>query len=94
MAKLDVRCRPDGGSWDCAVSVDDGRGTPSSHRVRVASADLLRLAPGSDSPDDLVRRSFEFLLAREPKESILRHFELPVIGRYFPDYEREIRPSS
>jgi len=52
---------------------------------------LARLAPGADHPVDLVRRSFEFLLAREPKESILSSFELPVIARYFPEYEREIR---
>jgi hypothetical protein len=29
-------------------------------------------------------------LEREPKESILRSFELTVISRYFPEYEREI----
>ena len=39
----------------------------------------------------LVRASFEFLLAREPKESILRQFELPVIERYFQEYPRVIR---
>ena len=27
---------------------------------------------------------------REPKESILREFDLTVIGTHFPDYEREI----
>jgi hypothetical protein len=31
------------------------------------------------------------MLEREPRESILREFELPVIGRYFPEYEREIQ---
>ena len=38
-----------------------------------------------------MRKSFEFLLEREPKESILRQFDLPLIGRYFPEYEREIK---
>ena len=65
--------------------------SPSEHDVAVARDDLARLAPGADDPVDLVRRSFVFLLAREPKESILRSFDLPVIGRYFPEYEREIR---
>jgi len=37
-----------------------------------------------------VRRSFAFLLAREPRESILREFELPVIARYFPEYPKAI----
>ena len=35
--------------------------------------------------------SFAFLLEREPRESILRQFELPVIERYFPGYEAQIR---
>jgi hypothetical protein len=39
----------------------------------------------------LVDRSFRFLLAREPASSILRSFDLPVIGRYFPEYEAEVR---
>ena len=38
----------------------------------------------------LVEASFAFLLERETKESILREFDLPVIGRYFPEYEPEI----
>jgi hypothetical protein len=58
--------------------------------VPVSRADLARLAPGASDPEDLVRRSFAFLLEREPKESILRRFELPLIGRYFPEYERTI----
>jgi hypothetical protein len=36
--------------------------------------------------------SFRFLLAREPKESILRSFGLSTIVRYFPEFEREIKP--
>ena len=38
-----------------------------------------------------VEESFAFLLEREPRESILRRFDLPVIGRYFPEYEVEVR---
>ena len=49
------------------------------------------LAPGTTDPTDLVRRSFAFLLEREPKESILGAFDLTVIGRYFPDWEAWIR---
>jgi hypothetical protein len=32
-----------------------------------------------------VGAAFNFLLDREPQESILRRFELPVIELYFPD---------
>ena len=91
MSEVEVtsRTRPDG--WTCRVVVTDDDGSRTEHDVAVTHEDLVRLAPGSDDPVDLVRRSFEFLLAREPKESILRTFDLPVIGRYFPEYERVIR---
>jgi hypothetical protein len=85
-----VHCEPAAhGGWTCRVTVA-GAGAPTTHEVGVLAADLARLAPGAADPEDLVRRSFVFLLAREPKESILRSFDLPLIGRYFPEYEREI----
>jgi hypothetical protein len=86
---IEVDCVPAADGWTCHVTVTEG-GTSSHHEVSVTSADLARLDPGGAAPGDLVRRSFEFLLRRESKESILRRFELPVIGRYFPDYERTI----
>jgi len=81
---------PGGDGWHCTVRVTDGRGA-TEHAVRVRPADVERLAPGASDPTDLVRRSFEFMLEREPKESILQTFDLPVIGRYFPEYEATIR---
>ncbi len=88
--EIDVRCEPAPGGWTCHVTVG-GHGASTSHDVTVTAADLVRLAPSATDPVDLVRRSFAFLLAREPKESILTRFDLPLIGRYFPEYEREIR---
>ena len=60
------------------------------HRVRVTKTDLDRFSEGR-SPEDLLQESFRFLLEREPNTSILTSFELPLIGRYFPEYESEIR---
>lgn len=95
MTTIHVRCAghaTDG--WTCAVALrDDGREV-TSHEVTVRSADLARLAPDATDPTDLVERSFAFLLEREPPSSILRRFDLPVIGRYFPDYEAVVRPTS
>jgi len=71
------------------VTVDDG-GTSTTHEVTVWPSDVARYAPGIE-PEVLLRASFEFLLAREPKESILRQFELPAIERYFQEYPRVIR---
>ena len=72
------------------VEIVEGGGR-STHTVTVDDAYARTLTGGTVSDVELVRRSFEFLLEREPKESILAAFALPVIARYFPDYEREIR---
>jgi hypothetical protein len=85
-----VTCHPAGDGWTCQVRVTESDGS-SEHRVDVARDDLTRLAPGAATPEDLVRRSFHFLLAREPRTSILARFDLRLIGRYFPEYEATIR---
>ena len=72
------------------VRVTDGR-SESTHQVTLAPNDFARLAGGPAAPEELIRKSFEFLLERESKESILARFDLTVIGRYFPEYEREIK---
>ena len=91
MTEIAVTCSEVGDDWACDVRLQDPDGSATSHRVEVSQPTLEQLAPGAARPDDLVRRSFQFLLSREPKESILPTFELPAIGRYFPEYEREIR---
>ena len=66
------------------------KGSESMHAVTVQQADYTRLSGRNMEPEELVRRSFEFLLEREPKESILSRFDLSVISRYFPEFESEI----
>lgn len=93
MTELDIRCArtDDGPDWTCVVTIIEAGGRATDHRVGVAAADLERLDPGARDPHLLVDRSFRFLLAREPASSILRSFDLVAIGRYFPEYEAEIR---
>ena len=67
----------------------EGR-TVTTHKVTVARAYYEELTAGQVPVEVLIEKSFEFLLAREPNTSILRSFDLPVIGRYFPEYERVI----
>ena len=74
------------------VRVVEGK-SESIHRVTLTGDDYRRLSVGRIEPEELIRRSFEFLLAREPKESILAEFDLPLIGHYFPEYERELKRS-
>jgi len=78
------------GGWTFAISVSDS-GQPTYHQVTLDRATYDRLTDGRVSAEELVRRSFEFLLEHESQESILRSFDLTVIGRYFPEYEEEIR---
>jgi len=73
-----------------AVRVIQGK-SESTHRVTLEDKDYTRLTDGNVTPEELIRRSFEFLLEHESKESILESFDLMVISRYFPQYEREIK---
>ena len=43
------------------------------------------------SKKKLLEYSFQFLLEREPNTSILSFFELNIISKYFPEYEKEIK---
>ncbi|GAH50718.1 unnamed protein product [marine sediment metagenome] len=49
------------------------------------------LTGGKIAKEELIKKSFEFLLEREPKESILSKFNLRIINQYFPEFEEEIR---
>jgi len=89
VAQIDVRTTPEGEGWAFQVTVSEGGGQ-TSHRVTMTRNTYQRLTSEACTPEELVRKSFEFLLEREPKESILRKFEITMISRYFPDYEREI----
>jgi hypothetical protein len=92
MSAIDVGCAQTPTGWRCAVTIDDGRGT-TAHDVTVATEEADALAAAADAADveRLVYETIAFLLEREPKESILQAFDLSVVGRYFPDYEHEIR---
>lgn len=72
------------------VRVREGS-SETTHVVTLSDTDCARLTAGRISAAELVRRSFEFLLEREPKESILSRFDLRVIARYFPEYEAEMQ---
>ena len=76
---------------DTKFKVTVSGNTSTTHSVTVSPEYCQRLTAGAVSPETLVRKSFEFLLEREPNTSILRSFELPVIQRYFPEYERTIK---
>jgi hypothetical protein len=87
-----VNAESNGEDWRCEVTVDHA-GQSTRHAVTVRRADLERWAGGTERKDveKLVRRSFDFLLEREPPDSILATFALSVIPRYFPEYDAAFR---
>jgi hypothetical protein len=90
MAPIRVTAKPEGDGWRFDVEVRAGSTT--THCVTLARSDYEWLVGGkSCPPEELVRKSFDFLLERESNQSILRRFDLPLIARYFPEYETEIR---
>lgn len=74
-------------SYDVTVSKQN----TTTHRVTLMPKYVQKLTLEKVSNETLLEKSFEFLLEREPNTSILRSFELSVIGRYFPEYENEIK---
>ena len=83
--RIAVAIRKAGDGHLAEVTVQ-GRPT-TTHLVRVSPAARERYGGGDVA--ELVKRSFEFLLAREANTSILREFDLSTIERYFPEYARE-----
>ena len=85
MAEIHVR-KTDDHTFE--VTVKDASTT--THTVTLSQEYYQKLAGGKVSEETLIEKSFEFLLERERNTSILSRFELPVIGRYFPEYEKTI----
>jgi hypothetical protein len=75
---------------DSHFEVNVSNGVSTTHKVSVQPDYALKLTAGKISTTELVRKSFEFLLARESNTSILHSFDLSAIARYFPDYESVI----
>ena len=66
-------------------------GSSTTHTVNLESDYYQELTGGKVSEEELIEKSFQFLLAREQKESILSSFNLKVITRYFPEYGEKIK---
>ncbi len=65
-------------------------GSESRHHVTLSRASAERWAQAGHTPEACIAAAFRFLLDREPKEAILARFDLSVISRYFPEFEREL----
>jgi len=72
------------------VTIEE-KGSSSEHTVSLEEDYYKNLTDGKISKEELIRKSFEFLLERESKESILSEFNLRIIRNYFPEYEEKIK---
>ncbi|MCK4446000.1 MAG: hypothetical protein KAW56_02855 [Candidatus Marinimicrobia bacterium] len=70
------------------VTIEE-KGSRSEHEVILDDEYYQNLTDGEISKEELIKRSFEFLLERESKESIISKFNLRIIKNYFPEYERK-----
>lgn len=76
-------------SQEFFVTVSE-KNSSTEHAVTLDDEYYENLTQGEITKEELIKRSFEFLLEREPKESILFKFNLRIIKNYFPDFEREM----
>jgi hypothetical protein len=86
---IEVRRTREGDPLEFEVVVREGKGE-TRHQVTMAQAACDQLSAGKHTPERCLDAAFRFLLDREPKESILRRFDVTVISRYFPEFEREL----
>ena len=63
----------------------------TSHNVVIHDKVYQQLTNGEISKYELLEKSFEFLLDREPNTSILTNFEIQIISHYFSDYANCVR---
>lgn len=77
------------GGWIYLVKVSDGD-EHTSHEVELTKREYQELTEGNIPAETLVERCFEFLLQREPKEKILKEFNLTEIKLYFPEFDEVI----
>jgi len=78
--------------WSYLVEVteSDGSGSQTRHKVSMDKEYYEKISTGIIGPE-IVKKSLEFLLKREDKDSILKEFNVKQIRDYFPEYETEIK---
>lgn len=89
MANIHVQYDFDSGPSSQFTVHVSGEGS-TKHVVTVDRPYYDQLTAGRVTMETLIEASFKFLLEREPKESILRSFNLREIQHHFPEYEEEI----
>ena len=58
----------------------------TKHTVYISEDTFLAFSKGKLTKEQLIKKSFLFLLQREDQSSILEAFDLSIIANYFPEY--------
>jgi hypothetical protein len=77
--------------YNVEITESNGSGSQTRHKVTMDKEFYAKISNGIVGPEDFVKKSFQFLLKRENKDSILRQFNVKQIREYFPEYENEIK---
>jgi hypothetical protein len=78
--------------YEIEIIESDGSGSKTTHQVTMNKDYYMDLTEsGRIIPEEFIKKSFEFLLDRESKDSILQQFDIAQINDYFPEYEKEIK---
>jgi hypothetical protein len=88
-ARISVELLDNGNPLHFSVLVLEGK-SQTQHEVTLDRTLCKQLSAGKITPEGLIHAAFLFLLDREPKESILGHFDVTVIARYFPEFPHKV----
>lgn len=95
LARIIVSTVPpvDVNTWKYYIEItdSDGSGSKTVHIVTMDREYYERMSNEIVLPEEFVKRSINFLLKKEDKDSILKEFNIRQISDYFPEYENEIR---
>jgi hypothetical protein len=62
--------------------------TETNHQVTISDNFVTEYQIKHLTKKEIIEQSFIFLLERESNTSILREFDIEVIGNYFPEYKK------
>ena len=62
--------------------------TETTHQVTISDTFITKYQIKKLTKKEIIEKSFIFLLERESNTSILRKFDIEVIGNYFPEYKK------
>ena len=99
MVRISVVTLPplDENSWRYEVKIteSDGSGSKTTHQITMNKDYYMDMTErGRIIPEEFIKKSFEFLLSRESKDSILQQFDIAMISDYFTEYKIEMKKSN